>query len=365
MGTFLTSRLWTNLSSHLNVSRIRAAAYSSAVRSRKWVLVQHFDGFPKHTDFELREEPLPGLKDGEYLCEAEWISVDPYQRAYTPNYQVPMTMIGLQCARVLESRCPDYPEGSYVVGGLGWRTHAVRNPSRDEGGLLPFATAPMPEMGALSRSHAVGACGMPGNTAYFGLLELCRPTAGETVVVSGAAGAVGTLVGQIAKKKGCTVVGFAGSDSKCDWLRTLGFDHAINYKTAKPSRALREAAPGGVDCYFDNVGGWLSDAVMCQMNLFGRVALCGCIAGYNDPPGRRTLVPMLQMPILSQQLRLEGFIVSRWSDRWQEGVDQMRAWVEDGSIRAEETITEGFENLPDAFMGMLAGQNTGKAVVKV
>ncbi|KAF0303741.1 Prostaglandin reductase 1 [Amphibalanus amphitrite] len=361
MSTFLASRL----SRFLPSAATRVASYSSGLRAKKWVLVQHFDGFPKHTDFELHEEPLRALKDGEYLCEAEWVSVDPYQRAYTPNMQVPMTMIGLQCARVLESRAEGYPEGSYVVGGLGWRSHTIREASRDQGQLLPFATAPMPDLGNLSRSHSVGACGMPGNTAYFGLLELCQPKEGETVVVSGAAGAVGALVGQIAKIKGCHVVGFAGSDAKCEWLLSLGYDRAINYKTAKTSKALREAAPNGVDCYFDNVGGWLSDAVMCQMNLFGRVSLCGCIAGYNDPRGRRTLVPMLQMPMLMQQLRMEGFIVSRWSDRWQEGVTQMRDWLENDKIKAEETITEGFENLPEAFMGMLAGKNFGKAVVKV
>jgi len=365
MATFLTSRLARHLPSLLRSSTLRAAAYSTGVRAKKWVLIKQFDGFPKHTDFELHEETLPPLQDGEYLCQAEWISVDPYQRAYMINYQVPVPMIGLQVARVLESRAPSIAEGSYVVGGMGWRTHAIRNAERDEAGALPFSTAPMPEMGAISRSHAVGVCGMPGNTAYFGLLELCDPQPGETVVVSGAAGAVGALVGQIAKIRGCRVVGFAGSDDKCEWLKSIGYDAAINYKTAKHSRALREAAPAGVDCYFDNVGGWLSDAVVCQMNLFGRVSLCGAIAGYNDPAGRRTLVPMIQFPMLSQQLRMEGFIVSRWSDRWLEGVTQMRQWLEEGKLKAEETITDGFENLPEAFMGMLSGKNTGKAVVRV
>lgn len=367
MATFLTSRLSRHLPSLLRSSTLRAAAYSTGVRAKKWVLIKQFDGFPKHTDFELHEETLPPLQEGEYLCQAEWISVDPYQRAYMINYQVPVPMIGLQVARVLESRAPSIAEGSYVVGGMGWRTHAIRNAERDEAGALPFSTAPMPEMGAISRSHAVGVCGMPGNTAYFGLLELCDPQPGETVVVSGAAGAVGALVGQIAKIRGCRVVGFAGTDAKCDWLKSLGFDAAINYKTCEDiDSALKAAVPKGIDCYFDNVGGLLSHRIRQQMNEFGRVSICGSIASYNDRTGETAQVDVPENQILFKQLKVEGFIVTRWDKEgtWQKGIDQMAAWIREGKIKVQETVTEGFQNMPKAFIGMLKGENTGKAVVK-
>lgn len=204
---------------------------------------------------------------------------------------------------------------------------------------------------------------MPGNTAYFGFLELCQPKAGETVVVTGAAGAVGSIVGQIAKIKGCRVVGFAGSDEKCKWLEDeLGFDKAINYKTGDMAKALKEAAPKGVDCYFDNVGGELSYTILAQMNLYGRISVCGAISGYND---QEVNVPAVQKLFVFNQLKMEGFIVWRWADRWFEGLTELAKWIQEGKIKYHETITLGFENTPKAFLEMLRGKNTGKAVVKV
>lgn len=213
----------------------------------------------------------------EFLAEAEFLSVDPYMRPYMADYKPGVTMIGGQVAKVIESKHTKFPAGSYVFGDFGWRTHTVVNP--DSEGQRPYK---LPDMGAIPRSLGIGYLGMPGNTAYFGLLEICQPKAGETVVVTGAAGAVGSLVGQIAKIKGCHVIGLAGSDEKCDWLTgELGFDKAINYKAGNVRAALKAAAPNGIDCYFDNVGGELSSIVINQMNLFGRISVCGSISSYN------------------------------------------------------------------------------------
>lgn len=204
------------------------------------------------------------------------------------------------------------------------------------------------------------------NTAYFGFLEICEPKIGETVVVSGAAGAVGSLVGQIAKIKGCTVIGIAGSDDKCEWLKTdLGFDHVINYKKEDIAKSLHAAAPNGVDCYFDNVGGEMSSTVLSQMNLFGRISCCGSISSYNFDSNDRPKVTVIQNSVVFKQLKMEGFIVSRWNNRWMEGIRQMLKWIKDGKIKFNETFTEGFENIPTAFIEMLQGKNVGKAVVKV
>jgi prostaglandin reductase 1 len=247
-----------------------------------------------------------------------------------------------------------------VFAQAGWRSHTIVNPEKQ---LQKQDFYLFPEFNGLPISLGLGSLGMPGNTAYFGFLEICEPKAGETVVVTGAAGAVGSLVGQIAKIKGCKVVGFAGSDEKCKWLEDeLGFDKAINYKSGDMAKALKEAAPEGVDCYFDNVGGELSATILQQMNVFGRISVCGAISGYN---GQEVMVPAPQKFFVWQQLKMEGFIVSRWSDRWMEGITEMGKWIEGNKIKYHETITLGFENMPKAFMEMLRGKNTGKAVVKV
>lgn len=185
------------------------------------------------------------------------------------------------------------------------------------------------------------------------------------MVVSGAAGAVGSLVGQIAKIKGCTVVGIAGSDDKCNWLKTdLGFDQVINYKTENIAKALRAAAPNGVDCYFDNVGGEISSIVLSQMNLYGRISCCGSISSYNFDSTDRPKVSVLQPSMVFLQLKMEGFIVNRWNNRWMEGIRQMLKWIKEGKLKYNETTTDGFENIPTAFIEMLQGKNVGKAVIK-
>lgn len=225
----------------------------------------------------------------------------------------------------------------------------------------------MPNFGNLPISLGLGQLGMPGNTAYFGFLEICKPKASDTVVVSGAAGAVGTLVGQIAKLKGCKVIGITGSDEKCKWLvDELGFDHAINYK--KPdsiSRELAQYAPLGVDCYFDNVGGKISAIVIEHMREFGRISVCGSISAYNTPRAQWPSEIILQPFFVFKQLKMEGFVVTRFWDKWFDGIEQMRKWTAEGKLKYRETVTQGFENLPQAFIGMLQGQNFGKAIVKV
>lgn len=333
------------------------------VVARKYLLVRKSEGLPKPSDFKLVEEELPPLKENEYLVEAVFLSVDPYMRAYMPRLPLNSTMIGGQVAKIVESRNPKFPVGKYVVGNFGWRTHTIIIGDNDQKNPSSH-TIILPDLGNLSPSLGVGVLGMPGNTAYFGFLEICKPKADETVVVSGAAGAVGSHVGQIAKIKGCKVIGIAGSDSKGKWLtEELGFDYFINYKTQNVEEELKKLAPGGVDCYFDNVGGELSTTVLNQMNVRGRASICGCISSYNDITPPKVTSP--QYAIVAKQLMLEGFIVYRWIDRWMEGILQNLEWIKQGNLKYKETVTEGFDNMFNAFVDMLQGGNVGKAVVKV
>nr|CAH7767684.1 unnamed protein product [Callosobruchus chinensis] len=331
------------------------------VKSKVFIYNKKFEGLPKESDFKLVEENVPALKDGEFLTEAAYLSVDPYMRAYAVDLPTGIPMIGGQVAKVIESKNTKFPVGSYVHGQFGWRTHTVDNGAATK--MLP--TYVLPDFGSLSTSLGVGILGMPGNTAYFGFLELCQPKQGETVVVSGAAGAVGSIVGQIAKIKGCKVIGIAGSEEKGRWLvDELGFDHFINYKTQDIKAELKKLAPKGVDCYFDNVGGETTNNVMVNMNIFGRISMCGAISGYNGAPGKSFLSTIVQFPIVQKQLKVEGFIVTRWANRWMEGIDQLAKWIKEGKLKYRETTTDGFENMPKAFIDMLKGGNTGKAVVK-
>ncbi|XP_023930514.1 prostaglandin reductase 1 [Lingula anatina] len=337
------------------------------VKAKKWILAHQFDGVPKDSDLELVEEELPELQDGQILMEAEALSVDPYMRAFASrSLKEGECMMGTQVGKVVESKDPQYPVGTTIVANVGWRTHAILRADQERQGVggMPTVMPATPAPG-LPVSVNLGVLGMPGATAYFGLLELCQPKAGEVVVVSAAAGAVGSLVGQIAKIKGCTVIGYAGTDEKCKWIKEeLGFDHAINYKTRDVAESLKEAAPNGVDCYFDNVGGDFLRAVMQQMNKYGRIALCGSISEYNDSiDSPRSGVPTF--PMIPNELRMEGFLVSRWLSRWPEAFKEMATWIKEGKLKYRETTTKGFENMREAFYGMLRGDNTGKAVVNI
>ncbi|XP_078588073.1 prostaglandin reductase 1-like [Branchiostoma floridae x Branchiostoma japonicum] len=333
------------------------------VKSKRFIFARQFDGPPKESDFQLVEEETPELKDGEILVESLFNSVDPYMRPYTRQLPTGITMIGEGCGRVIESKSSDFPVGTVVMHRYGWCTHAVLDTkNKDPQNIIRKAPADYPK--DLPLSLLLGAVGMPGMTAYYGLMKLCEPKEGETVFVNGAAGAVGSLVGQIAKIKGCRAVGSAGTDAKVAWLKDLGFDAAFNYKTVSSlDAALKEAAPNGIDCYFDNVGADFSSTVLNHMNLFGRVSICGSISTYNDNEPAKGPYPFVT--ILFKQLTVTGFIVTRWIKEWPKGMEQMVQWIKEGKLKYREHVTEGFENMPKAFIGMLVGENTGKAVVKL
>ncbi|KAM8803671.1 prostaglandin reductase 1 isoform 2-T2 [Rhynchonycteris naso] len=328
------------------------------VRAKNWTLKKHFEGQPKSGDFEMKAVELPPLKNGEVLLEALFLTVDPYMRLAAKRLKEGDTMMGQQVARVVESKNSAFPTGTVVLASSGWTTHSI-----SDGKELENLPVEWPD--TLPLSLALGTVGMPGLTAYFGLLNICSAKGGETVLVNAAAGAVGSVVGQIAKLKGCKVVGAAGSDEKVAYLKKLGFDVAFNYKTVKSlEETLKKACPDGYDCYFDNVGGEFSNVVIPQMKKFGRIAICGAISTYNSthplPPGPSPEV------IIYQQLRMEGFIVSRWQGEVkQKALKDLLKWVSEGKIQFQEYITEGFENTPAAFMGMLKGDNLGKTIVKV
>ncbi|XP_033221911.1 prostaglandin reductase 1-like [Belonocnema kinseyi] len=337
------------------------------VVAKKFIIAKHFEGEPKPSDLKLVEEELPPIKDGEILFETEYLSVDPYMRPYAVNFPIGSDMCGCQIAKIIESKHDKFPVGKRIRGYYGWRTHTIFNPDKwNPPGLLKEKPGLLPDLGDLSPSLGLGVLGMTGDTAYFGFLEICQPKSGETLVVSGAAGAVGSHVGQIGKIKGLKVIGIAGSDEKCSWLvKELGFDHAINYKTEDVAAALKKVAPDGIDCYFDNVGGDISSTVIYQMNNMGRVSVCGSISSYNSDPENIPRSKILQPALIFKQIKMEGFLVPRWTDRLDESFTQNKKWIREGKIKYRETVTEGFENIFQAFTGMLKGENTGKAVVKV
>jgi NADPH-dependent curcumin reductase CurA len=329
--------------------------------ARQFKLAARPEGLPKESDFTLVEAPLPAPQPGEVIVKTIYLSVDPYMRGritgvrtYADPVNIGDVMVGAAVGEVIVSRDPSLQPGDFVVGYWGWRDHA----------LAPAAGFRKLDPQLAPVSTALGVLGMPGMTAYFGFLDICHPKAGETVVVSGAAGAVGSLVGQIAKIHGCRAIGIAGADDKIrHFVDDLGCDAAFNYKTVSDYVAeLKELCPNGIDCYFDNVGGAISDAVFALMNPFGRVSVCGQISQYNLPkpePG-----PRLLGQILVRQLKVEGFIVTRFQERWPQGVAQMAQWMKEGKLRYREEIVQGFEKTPRTFIDMLEGKNTGKMLVK-
>ncbi|SNC66574.1 hypothetical protein SAMN06265337_1657 [Hymenobacter gelipurpurascens] len=317
-------------------------------------------GAPTAETFQFTTSEAPTPTPGQVLLKTRYVSVDPYMRgrmsaakSYVAPFEVGEPIAGGVVAEVVESNLDKLPVGSLVVGNLPWQQYTVS----DGKGLQQIPAGPAPI------SYFLGLLGMPGLTAYFGLLDICQPKAGETVVVSGAAGAVGMVVGQLAKIKGARVIGTAGSDEKVAYLKELGFDEAINYKTANIAEALAAAAPNGVDCYFDNVGGEITDAVYDLLNKHARIALCGQIASYNATEA--PVGPRPEGKLLKTSAKLQGFIVSDYLPQWPEGVKQLTEWYSQGKLRFEETITEGFDQIPNAFLGLFKGENTGKALVKV
>ncbi|MCD2203350.1 NADP-dependent oxidoreductase [Halobacterium sp. KA-6] len=330
--------------------------------NREWVFAERPEGEPDMDSFELREGDVPSPKHGELLVRVHYLSVDPYMRgrmrdaeSYAEPWDVGNPMEGAVVGEVVESESDAYDVGDLVTGNGTWADYTVLD--ADSVAPVDPSIADLPAY--------LGVLGMPGRTAYFGLLEVGDPKPGDTVVVSGAAGAVGSVVGQIAKLNGCRVVGFAGTDEKVEWLTDdLGFDAAINYKDVDDYRgALDDATPGGVDVYFDNVGGPITDAVFTKLNLDARVAVCGQIAHYNDesvPTGPRKL-PQLIAP----RAKVQGLLVGDYATRFGEASEQLGEWIATGEISHRETVVDGFENAPDAFLGLFSGDNIGKQVVSV
>jgi NADPH-dependent curcumin reductase CurA len=318
-------------------------------------------GTPTEENFRFVEIPVPELKDGQVLIQTKYISVDPYMRgrmsdskSYVAPYAVNEVITGGIVGKVVESKSGSFLEGDMVVGELGWQRYCVAKASQIR--KINKELAPV--------TASLGVLGMPGLTAYFGLLDIGQPQEGETVVISGAAGAVGMVVGQIAKIKGCRVVGIAGSAEKLAYLQEeLGFDAVINYKEENLKTALKVACPSGVDIYFDNVGGTISDYVIRNINKGARIVICGQIALYNLE--KADLGPRVQTQLLINSAMMKGFIVSGYTPRFKEGAIQLAKWVAEGKIKYKENIVEGFENIPKAFLGLFTGENLGKQLVKV
>ncbi len=330
--------------------------------NQQLVLASRPEGLPTEATFRLESTPMPRPQPGEVLVETMYLTVDPYMRGllreggsgYMSGVELGQVMRSEGVGRVLESRADGLAAGDIVVGGTGWQTHAVLTAKycrKVDPALAPVSTA-------------LGVLGMPGLTAYFGLLDLCQPKAGETVVVSGAAGAVGSVAGQIAKIQGCRVVGIAGGEEKCRWLKELGFDATLDYKsTTDYRRALAALCPSGIDCYFDNVGGAISDAVLMLINEGARISLCGQIAQYNA--AKPEMGPRLLFNLIVKQARMEGFLVTKYFPRAKEGFAALAGWLREGRIQYRETIIDGIENTPRALIGLFHGDNTGKMLVRV
>jgi NADPH:quinone reductase len=330
--------------------------------NREWVLASRPDGEPTTGDFELVESDVPEVGAGEVLVRTLVLSVDPYMRgrmrdrdSYAESWDVGEPMQAGAVGEVVESTHPEYEEGEVVVGPFRWAEYATA-PGHE---VQPVN----PELAPIST--ALGVLGMPGRTAYFGTLDVAEPKPGDTMVVSAAAGAVGSVVGQIGKLCGARVVGIAGSDRKCDWLTgECGLDAAVNYREADDLyTAIAEACPDGVDVYFDNVGGEITDAVFHQLNERARVAVCGQIALYNEQ-GPST-GPRKLWKLIETRARVQGFLIFDYEGRYEEANERLAAWIRDGEITYEETVSEGIESAPEAFIGLFEGENVGKQVVRV
>jgi NADPH-dependent curcumin reductase CurA len=330
--------------------------------SRQVVLAARPKGLPQLTDFRVEAQPLPRPADGELLVRNIYMSVDPYMRgrmndfrkSYVPPFELGQPLDGGAVGVVVESRSPGFAAGDCVEHGLGWREYCA----------LPGRAARRVDAAAAPLSNYLGVLGMPGLTAYAGLLEIGQPKAGETVFVSAATGAVGSVVGQIAKLKGCRVAGAAGTDAKVAQLTgELGFDAAFNYRSGKLHEALGRACPAGIDVDFENVGGELLEAVLGQVNRNARIVLCGLISAYNDErprPGPSNLGSMI-----INRVTMRGFIVTDFAHLGARFHADMHGWLASGAVKARETVVEGIENAPAAFLDLLGGAHIGKMLVRL
>lgn len=335
-------------------------------KNKQILLDNRPEGEAKASNFKLVTSDTPALKDGEVLVRHHFLSLDPYMRgrmndakSYAAPQELGKVMQGGTVGEVVESRSPKFAAGDKVVGMGGWQEYAVVAADQP-GALRKVDTTHVP------LSHYLGAVGMPGVTAWYGLNRIIEPKAGQTVVVSAASGAVGSALGALAKARGCRAVGIAGGPDKCKYVTAdLGFDACIDYKqhadAQSLSRALKEACPQGIDGYFENVGGMVMDAVMLRMNAFGRIALCGMIAGYDGKP-----IPMAYPQlILTNRLLVQGFIVSEHMEVWPQALQELGTLVGTGKLRPRESVAQGLEAAPEAFLGMLKGRNFGKQLVKL
>ena len=334
--------------------------------NRQIHLVSRPTGEASADNFRLVEQPLGTPGEGQVLVRHHFLSLDPYMRgrmndakSYAQPQPLDKVMQGGTVGVVVASKHPDYKPGDSVVGFGGWQEYAIVD-AGVPGALKKVDTTRVP------LSAYLGAVGMPGVTAWYGLMKICEPKAGQTIVVSAASGAVGSAVGQLAKTRGCRAVGIAGGADKCRYVTDeLGFDACVDYKAHRDSKslyqALKEATPDGVDGCFENVGGTVLDVTLARMNAFGRIALCGMISGYDGQP-----IPLQQPQLLLQsRLRIEGFIVSEHMEVWPEALKELGMLVATGKLKYRESVAEGIAAAPEAFLGLLKGRNFGKQLVKV
>ncbi|AOJ71426.1 MULTISPECIES: NADP-dependent oxidoreductase [Burkholderia] len=337
----------------------------SQTTNRRIVLNSRPKGAPTPENFRVETTAVPTPAQGEVLLRTVWLSLDPYMRgrmsdapSYAPPVEIGGVMVGGTVSRVVSSTVPAFREGDLVLSNAGWQDYALS----DGADLMPLA-------GIAHPSQALGVLGMPGFTAYFGLLEIGRPKAGETVVVAAASGAVGSVVGQIAKLKGCRVVGIAGGADKCRYVtQTLGFDACVDHRAPDVAEQLAAACPNGIDVYFENVGGAVFDAVLPLLNDRARVPVCGLIAHYNDsalPPGPNRL-PLLMSSVLRKRISMQGFIIlDHYADVYPAFLKEMGEWVAQGKVQLREDVVDGLEAAPQTLIGLLGGKNFGKVVVRV
>jgi len=327
--------------------------------NQKWILKKRPTGLVDESNFEFIKEKIPGLKDGEILIQTEYLSVDPTQRmwltdmpGYLPPIQIDEVIRSSGMARVIASKSERFQEGELVNGLVGWQTHLVTD---GKGFTKVPEILPIPTM--------INVLGLTGITAYFGLLDIGQPKEGDTVVVSGAAGATGSVVAQIAKIKGCNVIGIAGGEEKCAWLEDCGLDHVIDYKATRATKEIGRIAKDGIDIYFDNVGGPLLEAVLFKINLNARIVICGAISNYAStdmPVGPRNL-----SSLIVNRARMEGFLVLDYLNRSDEAIQELSKWLMDGKIKHREDVQEGIENCPSTLNRLFTGQNIGKQILKI
>ena len=329
-------------------------------QNKAWTVASFPTGWVSEQNFKLVESPAPSPKEGEVLVKNLWLSLDPYMRgrlsqakSYVKGLEVGDVMTGETAGEVVESRHPKFKPGDKVTAPSGWQLYCCLG-----GDLLNKVDA-----SKVPLSYFLGSLGMPGRTAYFGMKDICQPKPGETVVVSAASGAVGSVVGQLAKAWGARAVGIAGGEAKCDYVtKDLGFDACVDYKAGKLAEDLKAACPKGIDCYFENVGGKILDTVFTMMNLKSRMAVCGLISDYNatEPYGVTNF-----RAILVNRIKVQGLIVFDWLERYPEGNKALQELAAAGKLKTRESILEGIEKAPAGLIGLLRGENFGKQLVKL